>query len=1161
VNIKSIVKAANKLDRLGRLEDADRLDGLLIKLAQDETWTPDLMVERWKTTLFSPAHYEVRSEYDFVGVNSPEDYERYLLSEEEIAWLLGEYKRAADTYEAIDTRLRNLYNEILEVVLERNNDDMNKEFEEKFLSISPYNKEKTIPDLANFFIKSLGPSKYKNNYVLKKDFHVHYATNKYSYIKKIKELEEEPNKILEKIPDSLDDFITKMGLSSREELSEALFYLYSGVTKSNLRTRLTKSPEYEADIIHPLKGVESLKLNLILMAGRTYIRKNIQRLKLDTSKYYYENYYDPEIKEEAETTYWPESEEEPASNESSYEKAFYDKEEYINDYIRNSLNLIEFLYRRTDKLILKSAFNYLDKKINEYFNRKFDNFIKVFKAYGFQDEEIEKMKKEYFNRIDKSGWYSGFAGSRGSNNIGEIYNTLRAYNTLNRDAYNSSTFSAHDEALFGHDKALFGLINYKQSYDFDMDYVLTEFFAPKIKEKIKAQESAYGEISLSDIKQALSDVDREIAADIDAGNGHKYFAAFNNFDNLREDDFNENIPMVSIDKKIYSKKSSEENPDAIKKLILGTRFSAEGTTGFRNFKKHISDLEYSDAFYPLEMLGLDAKRNLIEELVPKVLIKMYAEEEAFMTNRREEHFDESQRIAQSLGVKDLQKWLFKKFNGRISLPSLLAEKLVKGKRYQDEIDKGLISLLTSLSSEEEFNSIERMHKFLIEVIKVTGLRQDDERVSRLDELERYEPEVFASRLSGPKDEKIEKLLFAADLMHNNSFIKNEIAWSKYLDKFNYDIIRKIVEIYNMILSLKNQEKNKFDSLFRGSRGEFNEDIVTIVTRMRSAMKRTFGRIKTVKLIPEHVVEALEVFRGVTSLDEAIEALDIDFSQLTDDSEYYQNIKKLVASMSFTIDTLQSFEAVKKYYAIAKPKDQNLFKLDLTTPTFRFRTLKDYDPYHFRVGIDTDCCQRLGGAGWPAAVDSFINPLAGVVLLEVKTGGEWRLAAQSYFHWVPKDNGIILDNIEHVRNPRIRKRIKDITGYTFPEIYMVLGDHLKDQGIEEFLIGKEYTKIIDEEHFNRSKKKEDPRSFEVDEPYTDYNPRNSYNIFDANISLDNMPQILPNEVTANLLSLMIKIAAISSAQRGPAHQRLTKLARYLISDDMADEALKLDALLF
>lgn len=43
--------------------------------------------------------------------------------------------------------------------------------------------------------------------------------------------------------------------------------------------------------------------------------------------------------------------------------------------------------------------------------------------------------------------------------------------------------------------------------------------------------------------------------------------------------------------------------------------------------------------------------------------------------------------------------------------------------------------------------------------------------------------------------------------------------------------------------------------------------------------------------------------------------------------------------------------------------------------------------------------------------------------------------------------------------------------------------------------------------------------------------------------------------------MIKIAAISSAQRGPTHDRLTKLARYLISEDMADEALKLDALLF
>jgi hypothetical protein len=1136
VNIKSIVKAANKLDRLGRLEDADRLDGLLMKLAQDETWTPDLMVKRWKETLFSPAYRApayraVRSEYGFMGVNSPEDYEPYLFSEEEIAWLLGEYKRAADTYEAIDTKLRNLYNEILEVVLERNNDDMNKEFEEKFLSTSPYNKEKTIPGLANFFTKPLGRSISQYNDVLKKVFYVHYEVDKNSYIKKIKELEEEPNKILEKIPDSLDDFITKMGLSSREELSEALFYLYSGVTKSNLRTRLTKSPEYEADIIHPLKGIESLKLNLILMAGRTYIRKNIQRLKLDTSN----NYYDPEIKEEAETTYWPESEEEPASDELYYEKDFYDKEKYINDYIRSSLNLIQLLYSETDKLILKSAFNYLDETLNEYFNSKFDNLIKVFKAYGFQDEEIEKMKKEYFNRIDNLGW----AGSRGSNNIGEIYNSLK------RDVYNPSSYSAYHETLFS-------LINYKSNYksynSYNMRDALAELFAPKIKEKIKAQESASGEISHFDIKQALSDVDREIAADIDAGNGHKYFKAFDYFDNLSESDFEEKIPVIYLDKKIYPKKSSEENPRAIKKLILGTRFFAEGTTGFRNFKKHISDLDYSDTFYPLDIPGLDAKRNLIEELVPKVLIKMYAEEEAFMTNRREEHFDESQRIAKSLGIKNLQKWLFKNFNGRISLPSLLTEKLVEGDRYQDETDKALISLFTSLSSEEEFNSIERMHKFLLEVLKITGLRQDDERVSRLDELQRYNPEELASRLSGSKHEKIEKLLFAADLMHNNSIVKDEIPNSKYLDKLNYDIIRKIVEIYNVILSIKSQRK-------------FSDDITEIVKSIKRSISKEFGQEKTEKLIPKDTIETLGILRGVKSLDETIEALGIDFRQLTGESEYYQNIKKLVASMSYTLDTLQTFEAIKKYYALAKPKDQNLFKLDLTTPTFRFRTLKDYDPYHFRIGIDTDCCQRLGGAGSAAAIDSFINPLAGVVALEIKMAGEWRLAAQSYFHWVPEDNGIILDNIEHVRKLGLVKKIKDITGYSFPEMYIALGDHLKAQGIEEFLIGKEYTDVIDEEHFNRSKKKEDPRSFEVDEPYSDYDPNDSYNIFDANISLDNMPQILPNEVTANLLSLMIKIAAISSAQRGPTHQRLTKLARYLISEDMADEALKLDALLF
>jgi len=56
-----------------------------------------------------------------------------------------------------------------------------------------------------------------------------------------------------------------------------------------------------------------------------------------------------------------------------------------------------------------------------------------------------------------------------------------------------------------------------------------------------------------------------------------------------------------------------------------------------------------------------------------------------------------------------------------------------------------------------------------------------------------------------------------------------------------------------------------------------------------------------------------------------------------------------------------------------------------------------------------------------AVDSFINPLAGVLVLYK----DYMLLSQSYFHYVPEDQGFILDNIEYNENnvKRFDKNIK------------------------------------------------------------------------------------------------------------------------------------------
>ena len=161
---------------------------------------------------------------------------------------------------------------------------------------------------------------------------------------------------------------------------------------------------------------------------------------------------------------------------------------------------------------------------------------------------------------------------------------------------------------------------------------------------------------------------------------------------------------------------------------------------------------------------------------------------------------------------------------------------------------------------------------------------------------------------------------------------------------------------------------------------------------------------------------------------------------------------------------------KKYYKIAEDKNKNIFKLDYEiSPNLRFRSLKEKDPRHLRIGIETDCCQRVGGAGEFCVVDSFINQYAGILILEQYIDMEWQLLSQSWFHYVPKENGFILDNIE---SSDLGKSIKNeyLANY-----YFELAKYVQSKGFNYLLAGKGYSDIkID--LFNTNSKDEDPRTF-------------------------------------------------------------------------------------
>jgi len=212
-----------------------------------------------------------------------------------------------------------------------------------------------------------------------------------------------------------------------------------------------------------------------------------------------------------------------------------------------------------------------------------------------------------------------------------------------------------------------------------------------------------------------------------------------------------------------------------------------------------------------------------------------------------------------------------------------------------------------------------------------------------------------------------------------------------------------------------------------------------------------------------------------------------------------------------ISLIEQFENLQEYISDAKPKDNFFKNLNININNFNFTVLDFLDPYAFKVGADTNCCQRIGGAGEMAAIDSFINPEAGVLLLKKDN----MLLSQSYFHYVPSENGIILDNIE-VNDDNLKRL--NINNTMLSKIYANYAAALKEKMPELNYIkcGMNYNKI-DNNLFGKSKMEEDPRHFEVDDPYSD---------FDEDLHLD---LLKPSEQLKNIVVMAKNLVSLSKKQ--------------------------------
>lgn len=249
--------------------------------------------------------------------------------------------------------------------------------------------------------------------------------------------------------------------------------------------------------------------------------------------------------------------------------------------------------------------------------------------------------------------------------------------------------------------------------------------------------------------------------------------------------------------------------------------------------------------------------------------------------------------------------------------------------------------------------------------------------------------------------------------------------------------------------------------------------------------------------------------------------------LNPSSDDFQKMFSATSKIETDFTTIETLDGLKDLLQDYQPKNKKLFKLDLDiTPDLRFRVLKDKDPRMLRVGIETNCCQRIGGVGESAAKDSFINPLAGVLILEWKHENEWKLLTQSYFHYVPQDNGYILDNVEsnqyNINN----------SNYDIDEIYALYASKINTKITPKyFLAGKGYSKI-DPDQFATHKMDDDPRSFNPkalsgrSSHYSDFNERNSINLLKSKYDIKylNEKYTSPTKAEANFnLQILRKFA--------------------------------------
>jgi hypothetical protein len=435
---------------------------------------------------------------------------------------------------------------------------------------------------------------------------------------------------------------------------------------------------------------------------------------------------------------------------------------------------------------------------------------------------------------------------------------------------------------------------------------------------------------------------------------------------------------------------------------------------FKSFKKRYNDLKEKQF---KEYEGSDAKSGLHPENVREDLIRIYA------TPIREPK-DNADMIEFINAICDNKDWFFTRRDIMSALNNnvfIVVYKMAKGKSflnlYNETFKQSYDALVRLKACKKWTNGGEFLdllaNQFIMNLAKSAN------------NFDQY------IKLA----EKVNK---GIELQHNIGLTSDIIQRAILNPKFSLDdkTNQELLETFGLIIKIKDLEK-KIQSLNAARAGLINtEDFY-----------RGFDVIKSL-LAKFNAGENISFQRGTP--------------------EYLA-----VKQMHVNLTMINDFTQIKKYLKAAKPKNEKLKDFNLEVDGFSFRVLNFLDPYAFKVGAETDCCQRIGGAGETAAIDSFINPEASVLVLNYQD----KLIAQSYFHYVPAENGLILDNVE--ANEHVLKYL-GLDKLSLSRLYADYAATLKANfpDLTYVKCGKGYNKLGND-LFKTDKMKEDPRHFEIE----------------------------------------------------------------------------------